>query len=113
MFDELTQEELHSLVVRQMLFLGVLGIGIAAGAHIGIGNLNTACIEAGVLPQPGEKVTQGELYKSTQCWQSALFLQTVANTSAYSGAALLLVGGVVDRHPQEIRDVLATIAGRK
>lgn len=106
MFDELTQDELHGLVVRQALFLGVLGVGIAAGAHIGLGNLNTACIEAGILPQPGDQIAQGAPYKSTQCWESALFLQQVSNYSGGIGAAFLLLGGVIDRFPNRIAEIV-------
>jgi len=113
MFEELTSEERRDLVVQQALFIGVLGFGVAAGAHVGLGHLQGACIEAGALPKPGARVMAGDLYKSSQCWESALFLQRLANGGAIGGALSLLGGGVLDQHPDKLSEVYHTMRGHE
>lgn len=102
----LDAEEWHYFIVRQSLFLGILALGVAGGAHLGVTELQSACIADGVLPQPGTEVTAKAVYTETACWQSALTLQQIANYGGMLGAVLLLAGGALDRYPERTKEVL-------
>jgi len=111
MLNELSGDELRDLVVKQLLFLGILGFGVAAGTHIGVGHIQAACIEAGALPQPGASVSPQQLYKGTQCWQSAKFLSNLTNGAGALGGVFLLGGAVLDQHPGKVNSALGTLTG--
>lgn len=89
------------VVVRLALFVGVMGIGLALGAHLGLQQLQTSCIQAGALPTPGARVTDPAVLQSMPCWNGAKRLQWIANTAGKASAVLLLGGGVLDRFEPE------------
>jgi hypothetical protein len=93
------------LVAATGLFLGVLAMGLAMGAAIGLATVQSACIEAGALPQPGAHIT-GVVLANNQCYQKALGLQRIANYSGYAAAGLLLGGAVLDTYDEAVRERL-------
>lgn len=103
----LDAEDWHYLAVRLSLFTGMLAIGVAAGAAIGLVQVQYACTAVGALPEPGTEMTGGAMLADSPCWQSALFLQDVANYSGYSAAILLLGGAVLDQYPEKVQEVFA------
>lgn len=94
------------LVGKVALFLGVLGIGVALGASLGLSELQTSCMAAGKLPASGSFLMPGQL-NDNACWEGAQFMQSVANTAGYLGAGLLLGGGVLDRYEDRVVEVVA------
>lgn len=94
------------LVTQTMLFLGVLAMGLALGAAIGLNVLQSSCISAGALPAPGSSLLGVDL-DANPCWQGAKQLQTVANMSGIVGGVLLIFGGVLDRHGGGSREAAA------
>lgn len=108
MLGQLEDGELADLIVKQALFLGILAIGLAAGAAIGLMRLQSACIDDGILPKPGAEVTEQAMFTATACWESAVFLQQIANYSAVAGAVLLLGGAVLERYPEKVTEVLTS-----
>lgn len=108
MLGELTTDEKHDLAVQQCLRFGILGVGLAAGAAIGLAQLQAACIADGVLPKPGTEVTDQAVYTGTACWESAMLLQQIANYSGVIAAVLLLAGAVIDQYPEKVQEVMAS-----
>lgn len=107
MFDSLDEGELTDLAVQQAMFLGLLALGIAAGAGIGLMQLQQACIAVGALPEPGTELTGNAILSESPCWQSAKLLQSIANYAGYAAAALLLGGAVLDQYPDRLREVVS------
>lgn len=106
MLGELTTDEKHDLAAQQCLRFGILGVGIAAGAAIGLSQLQSACIADGVLPKPGAEVSQQAMYTATACWESAVLLQQIANYSGIIAAVLLLAGAALDQYPEKVQEVI-------
>ena len=95
----------YQLGVQVVLFCGVLAIGIALGAALGLVELQTSCVAAGKLPAPGASLVGIDL-EANACWQGATRMQAIANYSGGLGAVLLLGGGVLDRFEERVRGVV-------
>lgn len=94
------------LLAKTAMFTGVLAIGIALGAAIGLNELQTSCVAAGKLPTPGATLIGVDIDENA-CWQGAKYLQGVANGSGVLGAVLALGGGVLDTYEERVREVFA------
>lgn len=106
MADDEVEEPVDWLEVgtRFALFIGVMVLGLALGAHLGLRQLQVSCIEAGGLPPVGTPLASQEQLHAWACWEGAKRMQMIANTSARIGGALLIAGGVADRFDEEIRE---------
>lgn len=85
---------------RVALFLGMLALGVALGASVGMEAIQAVCVGLGPAGQQSG-ITLGQSAAAT-CWENARLLQSVANVAGYACAALLLGGGVLDRYGAEI-----------
>lgn len=92
------------------LYLGVLALGVALGATLGLFQLQSSCIAAGVLPEPGTPVIP-EALSANHCWTGAKTLQNAANAAGAAAAALLIVGGVADRYDRRVRVLFSEVSG--
>lgn len=92
------------LLAKTAMFTGVLAIGIALGAAIGLNELQTSCVAAGKLPTAGTPLININLEENA-CWQGAKYLQDVANGSGVVGAALALFGGILDTYKERVLEV--------
>lgn len=92
---------------KTALFAGVLGLGVALGASLGLEATQSVCVQSSGTVAPGQ-LTLDSASKSAAavCWENARTLQTVANASGYFAAALLLGGGLVDRFDDRVRGVV-------
>jgi len=90
------------IVSKVSLYLGVATLGVAAGTTIGLEAIQPVCLQSGGSIGQAGPVAGGP---TGPCWASARQLQTIANASGYSCAALLLVGGVLDQFPEAARSI--------
>lgn len=95
-----------ALTTQIALFVGVLGLGLSLGTTIGLAELQSSCIAAGGLPEPGTPIPDDGM-GVFPCWPGAQRLQWIANKSAYAAAALLLGGALLDRFDDRVREVIA------
>jgi len=103
-----SREDVLYVVTKTAIMLGVLGIGAALGLAVGLAQLQGACIAANVLPPPGTPLGVAEvMLDGNPCWAAAQWLQEVANGVGVGAAALLIAGGVLDRHQDRVAEVLA------
>lgn len=91
------------LISTVSLYLGVLSVGIALGASVGLAAIQPACTSGAPVPQSAI-LESGSGTATSVCWSNAKLLQSVANGAAYSSAALLLGGGVLDQYGTELRE---------
>jgi len=89
---------------RLALGLGMMAIGAALAYAVALALLQDAAIAAGVFPEPGTRVIEGEGLASGPLWNAAKTLQTLANWTGAAGAVLVLAYGVVDRYGGELQE---------
>lgn len=80
-----------------LLYVGLVLIGAAMGLALGLAELQSSCIAAGVLPEPGTPVGAGAL-NGNACWNGATSLQRLANGAGVLSVVFLIGGAVVDTY---------------
>lgn len=93
------------LAVQTTLFCGVLALGVALGAAIGLNELQTSCVAAGKLPTPGSVLLGGQI-NDNACWEGAERMQAIANTAGAIAGAMLLGGAIADTYEERVKEVL-------
>lgn len=97
---------------KTALYAGVLGLGVTLGASLGLEATQSVCVLSSGTAATGQLVLDSAAKsEAAVCWENARTLQTVANVSGYTAAALLLGGGIVDRFDERVRSLLADIKG--
>lgn len=97
---------------KTALFAGVLGLGVALGASLGLEATQSVCVLSSGTGATGQlALDSASKSAATICWENARTLQTVANASGYTAAFLLLGGGLVDRFDERVRSLLADFKG--